>query len=158
MKKNNQKGFTLIELLVVIAIIGLLSTLAVVSLNNARAKARDARRLSDVKQIQTALELYFTDRSQYPPTILFDGSGRIATGTPSVTYMGSVPQNPTPWGDGLCTGAEYTYQACNVDGTVCGASTDFGSYVMTYCIGQETGSVSGGDLHHATPAGIVDDE
>ena len=53
----NKKGFTLIELLVVIAIIGLLSTLAVVSLNNARAKARDAKRVSDVKQISTLVEM-----------------------------------------------------------------------------------------------------
>ena len=58
---TNKKGFTLIELLVVIAIIGLLSTLAVVSLNNARGKARDARRVSDVKAIQTAIELYKAD-------------------------------------------------------------------------------------------------
>ena len=57
MKKTNQKGFTLIELLVVIAIIGLLSTMAVVSLNSARQKARDAKRVSDVKQISTVLQL-----------------------------------------------------------------------------------------------------
>jgi len=50
-------GFTLIELLVVIAIIGLLSSLAVVSLNSARQKARDARRVSDVRQLATLLEL-----------------------------------------------------------------------------------------------------
>ena len=48
---QNKKGFTLIELLVVIAIIGLLSSIAVVSLNGARAKARDAKRVSDVKQL-----------------------------------------------------------------------------------------------------------
>ena len=47
MKKINKRGFTLIELLVVIAIIGLLSTMAVVSLNSARLKARDAKRASD---------------------------------------------------------------------------------------------------------------
>ena len=54
---KNKKGFTLIELLVVIAIIGLLSTLAVVSLNNARAKARDAKRVSDIKQISILIEM-----------------------------------------------------------------------------------------------------
>jgi len=50
-------GFTLIELLVVIAIIGLLSTLAIVSLNGARAKARDAKRISDVRQMASILEI-----------------------------------------------------------------------------------------------------
>jgi len=59
-------AFTLIELLVVIAIIALLSTLSVVALNNARAKARDARRLSDIKQISTALELYYSSNGIYP--------------------------------------------------------------------------------------------
>ena len=61
----NKKGFTLIELLVVIAIIGLLSTLAVVALGSARLKARDAKRVSDLKQIQTALELYYMHTRQY---------------------------------------------------------------------------------------------
>jgi len=65
---NKQKGFTLIELLVVIAIIGLLSTLAVVSLNSARSKARDARRTSDIRQIQTALDMYYNDAGEYPQT------------------------------------------------------------------------------------------
>ena len=61
MRHYKQNGFTLIELLVVIAIIGLLSTLAVVSLNGARAKARDARRVADLKAVQSALELYRGD-------------------------------------------------------------------------------------------------
>ena len=56
--KLSRRGFTLIELLVVIAIIGLLSTLAVVSLNTARVKSRDTKRLADVRTMQSALELY----------------------------------------------------------------------------------------------------
>jgi prepilin-type N-terminal cleavage/methylation domain-containing protein len=60
MKKN--KGFTLIELLVVIAIIGLLSSLAVVSLGNIREKGRDTKRLSDMDAVRTAMELV---RSEY---------------------------------------------------------------------------------------------
>ncbi|MCD4760368.1 type II secretion system GspH family protein [bacterium] len=61
-------GFTLIELLVVVAIIGILSTTTVVNLNVAKAKARDARRLSDMKRILLALQIYYeTNDNQYPP-------------------------------------------------------------------------------------------
>ena len=63
---NKQKAFTLIELLVVISIIGLLSTLAIVSLNGARAKARDAKRMNDLKIISDALERYNIDNNRYP--------------------------------------------------------------------------------------------
>ena len=67
-QKNKTKGFTLIELLVVIAIIGILSSVVLASLNSARAKARDARRLSDLHQIRNALELYASDNSGSYPT------------------------------------------------------------------------------------------
>lgn len=67
-KSNLKKGFTLIELLVVISIIGLLSSVVLGSLNTARAKARDARRFSDMRQVQLALELYRDKWGFYPPT------------------------------------------------------------------------------------------
>ena len=68
MKSYNKKtsGFTLIELLVVIAIISLLSSVVLASLNGARSKARDARRIADTRQIQTALELYYDSYGNYP--------------------------------------------------------------------------------------------
>lgn len=130
---NKKKGFTLIELLVVIAIIGLLSTLAVVALNSAREKARDAKRVADVKQVQTALELYFNDAQGYPveavgivlgsdtaSVLCWSSAGdlaiaedgfveSVASGTTSecdadpTVYMGLVPENPTPGG------VDYTY-------------------------------------------------
>ncbi len=71
MDKNHQKsgsGFTLIELLVVIAIIGLLASVVLVSLNSARAKSRDTKRRADLKQLQTALELYYDANNVYPTT------------------------------------------------------------------------------------------
>lgn len=66
---KNKKGFTLIELLVVIAIVGLLSTVVMASLNKARAKSRDSRKMADFRQIQNALEQYFDTNGYYPYTI-----------------------------------------------------------------------------------------
>jgi prepilin-type N-terminal cleavage/methylation domain-containing protein len=62
------KGFTLIELLIVIAIIGVLSSVVLASLNTARMKARDSRRIQDLKQIKLALELYYDTNGYYPPS------------------------------------------------------------------------------------------
>ena len=56
--KKYQRGFTLIELLVVIAIIGILASVVLASLNTSRGSARDAKRLSEAKQLQTALEIF----------------------------------------------------------------------------------------------------
>lgn len=72
--KKFWSGFTLIELLVVIAIISLLSSVVLASLNSTRKKARDARRLSDMKQIQTALALYYDVNNNYPNSD-FQGCG-----------------------------------------------------------------------------------
>ena len=139
---RKQKGFTLIELLVVIAIIGLLSTLAVVALNNARMKARDARRVADIKQIQTALELYFNDVGSYPANVT--AGNTIANG--ATTYMSIVPANPTPAGDGICAaGSVYTYTQTGTSGS---------SYTLQYCLGGATGGVSS-STHTATPAGVA---
>ena len=137
---RKQKGFTLIELLVVIAIIGLLSTLAVVALNNARMKARDAKRVSDIKQIQTALELYFNDASDYPAAVT--PGGTIAYDT--TTYMAIVPTNPKPRTDGstACPDSDYSY------------TRDSGvSYHISFCLGGATGGLAP-HTHTATPGGI----
>ncbi len=119
----NKKGFTLIELLVVIAIIGLLSTLAVVALGSAREKSRDAKRISDIRQIQAALELYYADNNAYPAGssielgttnyACLNASGFTTVGCVS-PYMKVVPHDPST-GTYLYTASEgvstYTLSA-----------------------------------------------
>lgn len=79
-----KKGFTLIELLVVIAIIGILSAVVLTSLNSSREKARDANRVSDIKQIQLAMQLNQNDSSGDYTVVSSSMPTAIGTALPSV--------------------------------------------------------------------------
>lgn len=168
--KINKKGFTLIELLVVIAIIGLLATLAVIALGNARQKSRDSKRLADIRQIQTAISLFSTDRqdSGYPPSgasgVLILGSANAArlcdqgfvtgaTTCNSETYMGLVPADP----QSVSGTYEYQYRSyidnlpipnpCTTGATTCI------SYAITFQIEGDTAGLTAGTVT-ADPSGI----
>ncbi len=124
-------------------------------MGSARSKARDARRISDIKQIQTALELYQADQGVYPvvnPTAVTIGvaattdaltnaaAGFENSASPSgtVTYMGQVPSNF----ESPASIADYTYVS-DAGGT---------TYTITF---ELEGTVSGltGSVT-ATPAGL----
>ncbi len=96
---KEKRGFTLIELLVVIAIIGILSSVVLASLQTARAKSRDAKRISDLRQVQLALELYYDVNRAYPSAIT-----TATLVTPG--YIPSIPTDPT-------TGVSYKYSVRN---------------------------------------------
>ena len=103
-------GFTLIELLVVIAIIGLLATIVLVSLNTARQKARDVRRISDLRQVALGAEMYYDDNRSYPSVTGCTAANYGLAGVPvagslryvlegtagggAVVYMTAVPLDP----------------------------------------------------------------
>jgi prepilin-type N-terminal cleavage/methylation domain-containing protein len=69
MTPSKKSGFTLIELLVVIAIIGVLASIILASLKQARAKARDSKRIQDITQINTAIQLYMNDHNGEAPKL-----------------------------------------------------------------------------------------
>jgi len=65
-KFQGKKGFTLIEILIVVAIIGLLASVVLVGLGSFRSRGRDARRVSDLREVQNSLELYYFKNNSYP--------------------------------------------------------------------------------------------
>ena len=125
--KRNQKGFTLIELLVVIAIIGLLASVVLLALNTARAKARDARRLSDLRQISTAAQMIADSdpNAQYPvDAAAFTGSDPLPGGLPTMPTGGS------------CTG-DYTYDT----------NTGRTQFNVEACLEEGTSEYAAGDVY-----------
>jgi len=122
-----RQGFTLIELLVVITIIGILSSVVLASLNDTRAAARDAQRVSDMQQIRNAFELYYIANGEYPCEVAsrcnnqtINANGRIGEGAGLDTLLAEymdVPHDPLGPGND-----EYYYyydgQHCNDSGTL----------------------------------------
>lgn len=148
MIKSTKKGFTLIELLVVIAIIGILSSVVIASMNSARRKSRDARRISDIANIKTALEMYYDASQSYP----INQAALDAALAP--TYIPKLPTDPVgavayayaAQGCGAgpavpCTG--YHLGAVLEDGTNPALHGDADKTVATYAVTAGAGAFEG---------------
>jgi prepilin-type N-terminal cleavage/methylation domain-containing protein len=155
-KNKNLFGFTLIELLVVISIIALLSSVALIAFQSARTKSRNVKRLSDMTQMNTALELYFATNKGYPSS---------ASGVPQglqPQYASTLPLAPEP-ADGVCVGLmhsagcvaddagcanvpanSYYYTALGTAFNVTGVPV-YPSYTYYFCLGAQTGDFSEGE-------------
>ena len=108
--KNFQKGFTLIELLIVIAIIGILSTILTVNFIGVRQRGRDAQRKANIRSIQSALELYRSDQSNYPTTLPSCNTSLVDPVNGTTTYMKTIPCDPL--------GGSYQYQGTSTTYTL----------------------------------------
>jgi|GEM_PF-786218 len=137
------KAFTLIEIATVVIIIGLIFTVVMVNLHPFQAKTRDTKRLSDISQLQAALEMYKRDEAVYP-TIITAGQPLVG-GIYGKTYLPQVPVAATTPGNSACAaGAAYTY----------GVKTD-GNYQLAYCLETGAGNVAAGT--HCATGGKIDD-
>jgi len=137
-----KRGFTLIELLVVIAIIGILSSVVLASLGTARTKARDATRISDMKNMQLALELYYDSLQSYPANTIganahFFGAGITAALTP--TYIPNLPSDP------LAANTQYVYKASDLTDVEVTADGSAVSYILGATLENAANPVLGGD-------------
>ena len=113
--------------------LGMLAAVVLLSLNSARMKSRDAKRIADIRQMASALELYYNDKVQYPE--------KASMLQP--VYIGIIPTAPTP-ADGKCTVSQnqYVYQR-----------TAFNNYSLSFCLGQAADGYAAG-IHALSPKGI----
>ncbi|MCX6793084.1 MAG: type II secretion system protein [Candidatus Falkowbacteria bacterium] len=136
-KKN---GFTFVEVITTVAIIGVLATIAAISIRALQMNGRDARRVSDINEIRNALSLYYSKYNQYPTSIT--PGQRFQLG--NTIFMEKVPSNPTPRNDGNCNDSEYIYETQNNNI----------SYTINFCLGDNFADIRYGN-NQAVPEGII---
>lgn len=145
----SKRGFTLVEILIVVAIIATLASVALVGLGPVQRSGRDTRRVSDLRQVQNGVELYYAKCGYYPGTAqsgtdctgfaqVSDWAGLSSSLTGSSIGVSKVPNDPRS-GDtyvyGSSSGGSYVLGATlenanspqlrdDVDGVVEGVSCD----------------------------------
>ena len=108
-------GFTFIEMLVVLVLLATLMSVVVVKLNKASVSSRDKKRLVDLRMIQSALSLYYSDWDTYPTGLSFGSKLEDSNGR---TYMAEVPVDPE------YPKKSYYYQTLTAGYVICAAMED----------------------------------
>lgn len=148
-KRNlNNKGFTIVELLIVIVVIGILALLVITTYSGIQAKARNAKRQTDVQSIQTQLEAFFSQNGYYPSYANLSDSSWISSNMKSLDTnalidpsSGSSSATLVYSNDSAGTAKKYEYYPTKSDGTSCEADdTTCAKYTL---IAQYEGTVNG---------------
>lgn len=151
MTKNTLRAFTLVELMVVIAMIGFLASIVLASLTSAQLDARDKRRIADVRQLENALQLYYTRYNTYP-TEASGANGNVSTNATfkalMAPYLSGTPIDPTGTGNATFY---YYYDGAHTCGTK--------SYAVIFARQMDKASNSNHDTFlNTTCAGVLDGE
>lgn len=129
------KGFTLVELLITISIIAVLAAVGLVVYTSVMKQGRDAKRQSDLRTIQSALEQYYADNFSYPPASLPAPPNPLKSPDNSKTYLNQMPSDPTSSRSyyyaragtsyELCAALEVTPNPAQSCGGSCGSACNF---------------------------------
>jgi prepilin-type N-terminal cleavage/methylation domain-containing protein len=134
LKKRNQ-GFTIVELLIVIVVIGILALLVITTYSGIQAKARNSKRASDVKSLQTQIEAYFSQNGYYPSRTDMNSSTWLGTNMKSLDQNALVdPKNPTQSKTLVAAPAanSYAYAVTDSSGNSCESDdTQCAKYTLT---------------------------
>lgn len=131
---TNKKGFTLIEILIVVAIIGILASVVVVGLGPAQKSGRDSRRVSDLRSVQNALELYYGKNGQYPNSGINSWTDFSSVLTGAGIGTNQIPKDPT-------SSRDYVYRVDSAGTT----------YVLGALLEDTTGNIMSSSYTGALP-------
>jgi type IV pilus assembly protein PilA len=140
LKKRNQdnRGFTIVELLIVIVVIGILALLVITTYSGIQAKARNAKRQTDVQSLQTQVEAFFSQNGYYPSLTDMNSASWRTTNMKSLDPNALVdPSSSCAPATASClvsapAAKSYAYAVSNSSGTSCeSADSTCSQYTLT---------------------------